>query len=366
MNEILEYGFFLLLPCVCGGALLLLARRLKQQPGPVRWGTLILGNALTLLLLFSLGLAAGEGYFRFAYDTTDSLDFTRVCQRWAARYWRLNTWHCRDDVEYALGIQPGKRRLTFLGDSFTTGHGIKHLEDRFANRLRRAHPDWEVHLLARNGFDTGDEIAGLREVLAAGYQLQDVVLVYCLNDVADLQPEYAQMLAQVTAEAARTGWLRRHSYLVDFLYCRYRAWRDPRLRDYYPFVRDAYRSSLWQQQKQRLRLLRDLVQSHGGRLFVVTFPFLHALGPAYPWQSVHDELDQLWRDLNVPHLDLLPCYTNYPPARLTINRFDAHPNEFANQLAAEAMDKFLSPRLAPASPASGAEQLKNETNPDEH
>jgi hypothetical protein len=77
------------------------------------------------------------------------------------------------------------------------------------------------------------------------------------------------------------------------------------------------------------------------------------LGPAYPWQFVHDELGQLWRDLNVPHLDLLPVFANLPPTRLTVNRFDAHPNEFANQLAAEAIDRFLSATVQPASPAPG-------------
>src|ERR1035437_1198619 len=360
MNENLVFGLLLLVPCVCGAGLLLFARQVKKRPGPARWGLLILGNALMLLFLLSIGFAAGEGYFRFVYDTTDSLDFTRVCQRWVERYWRVNTWHCRDDLSYAFRIQPGKRRGTFLGDSFTTRHGIKRIEDRFANRLRRAHPEWEIHVLARNGFDTGSEIAGLREVLAKGYQLQDVVLVYCLNDVADMQPEYSQMLAHVAAEVARAGWFRRNSYLADFVYCRYRAWRDPHMKDYYPFVRDAYRGPLWEQQKERLKFLRDLVRSQGGQLSVVTFPFLHALGPAYPWQFVHDELGQLWRDLNVPHLDLLPVFANLPPARLTVNRFDAHPNEFANQLAAEAIDRFLSATVQPASPAPGATEASRQ------
>lgn len=354
MNENLIFGLFLLAPCVCGGGLLLFARQVRRRPGPVPWDSLILGNALTLLCLLSIGFTAGEAYFRFVYDTTDSLDCTRVCHRWAERYWRVNAWQCRDDLQYAFQVQPGKRRVTFLGDSFTTGHGIKHPEDRFGNRIRRAHPEWEIHLLARNGFDTGNEIAGLKEVLARGYQLQDVVLVYCLNDVADMQPEYSQMLAQVAADVARVGWLRRNSYLADFLYCRYRALRDPHLKDYYPFVRDAYRGPLWEQQKQRLKILRDLVRSQGGRLSVVTFPFLHALGPAYPWQFVHDELGQLWRDLNVPHLDLLPVFANLPPTRLTVNRFDAHPNELAHRLAAEEIDRFLSDTIKPVSPASGA------------
>jgi hypothetical protein len=117
------------------------------------------------------------------------------------------------------------------------------------------------------------------------------------------------------------------------------------VKDYFSFVKTGYRDKFWEQQKQRLKEFRDLVESHGGRLSVVTFPFLHALGANYDYRFAHAELDQFWRELNVPHLDLLPIYQALPARELTVNRFDAHPNEYANQLAAEAIDKFLSPRI---------------------
>lgn len=72
-----------------------------------------------------------------------------------------------------------------------------------------------------------------------------------------------------------------------------------------------------------------------------TFPFLHALGPNQEYQSVREKLDRLWLELGVPHLDLLPVFEGLPPRRVTVNRFDAHPNEYANQLAAAAIDPWL-------------------------
>jgi hypothetical protein len=78
---------------------------------------------------------------------------------------------------------------------------------------------------------------------------------------------------------------------------------------------------------------------------VVTFPFLHALGPKYEWQFVHDELDQFWRELKVPHLDLLEVFKAMPPKKIIVNRFDPHPNEYAHALTAEALDKFLKPQM---------------------
>jgi len=113
------------------------------------------------------------------------------------------------------------------------------------------------------------------------------------------------------------------------------------LGNYCSFVREAYSGALWEQQRERLRAFRDLVQAHGGRLTVVTFPLLNTLGPNYEYRFIHDKLDQVWRELGVPHLDLLPIFEGLPPSQVTVNRYDAHPNERANQLAAEAIDKWL-------------------------
>ena len=346
-EENLVFGLFLLLPVISGGWLVLFARGIRRRKLTAGWPGLILGNLLVLVFLLSFLPPAGEIYYRFIHDTTDAIDFTKISNRWFQRYWHLNPSGCRDDVDYSLQLLPGKRRITFVGDSFAAGHGIKDVADRFSNRLRRAHPDWEIHLLAQLGYDTGDELKYLQQCLDQGYQLDQVVLVYCLNDVSDLYPEWGRLLRRVAADAGQGGWLRRNSYLVNTLYYRIQAARNPDLKNYYHFVLDGYRGPVWEQQQQRLKAFRYLVQSHGGRLLVVTFPFVVALGPDYEYQPAHDALDRLWPELQVPHLDLLPVYHGLSAKQLTVNRYDAHPNEFADQLAAQALDKFLAGQLGP-------------------
>ena len=44
--------------------------------------------------------------------------------------------------------------------------------------------------------------------------------------------------------------------------------------------------------------------------------------------------------MNLPYLDRLPVYPCLPPGKITVNRLDPHPNEFAHQLAARAIDRF--------------------------
>jgi hypothetical protein len=129
--------------------------------------------------------------------------------------------------------------------------------------------------------------------------------------------------------------------------------REPFMKDYFSFVRAGYEGPLWEKQKERLKAFHDLVQSHKGRLAVVTFPFLNAVGPQYEYRSAHEELNRYWQSLHVSHLDLLPLYEALPPKKITISPYDAHPNEYASLLAAGAIDTFLNTLLAgkPSAPA---------------
>jgi lysophospholipase L1-like esterase len=343
-NEAL--GLFVALPCLMAGLLLWLRRHLKRRAAPARWPHVLLANLLSLALLLALATLAGEIYFRFIYDSTDSLLYTKVSRRWMQRYWHDNGNQLRDNVNYQRQIPPGKRRITFVGDSFTAGHGIKNVEDRFVNRLRRAHPDWDIHMLAKPGFDTGDELTCLDFVLTNHWQIDQVVLVYCLNDISDLMPQRYEAFQRVNAQIEQSSWLVQNSYLMNIIAHRINLRRNPFMSGYYDLVRDGYRGPMWEEQKERLTAFRDMVESHGGRLSVVTFPFLNDLGPNYGYQFVHDELDQFWRGLHVPHLDLLALYRQYTPEKITVNRLDAHPNEFAHAIATPVIGKFLEAQLA--------------------
>ena len=83
---------------------------------------------------------------------------------------------------------------------------------------------------------------------------------------------------------------------------------DEEVREYFPSVATAYQGSTWYAQTRRLRQIANAVTSRGGRLAVVTFPFLHNLGPEYPFRDAHRSLAEFWRGEGVPHLDLLGTF----------------------------------------------------------
>ena len=103
----------------------------------------------------------------------------------------------------------------------------------------------------------------------------------------------------------------------------------------------GYEGEIWKKQQEQLATLRELAESQGASFRVVTFPLVHAIGPNYEFRPIHEQLDQFWKSLKVPHMDLLRVFDGIPPAKLVVNRFDAHPNAFAHHLAARNIAEFL-------------------------
>lgn len=321
--------------------------RLHRGSGFLR---LIAGNLLILLMLLSLGLLLGEAYFRWFYNTTEAAALTKTTHRWLDRHYSRNNWGMRDDVDYRDQMPPGTRRVTFLGDSFTVGLGVPDVDDRFVNVIRSRRPDWSVHMLADYGWQTGDELAN-PDLNRASYELGVVLLVYCLNDAADLNDELNDYVRLLADSAPRPGFLVRHSYLLDQLFWRMLL-RRLDARQYQVLMMRGYEGRIWETQQARLRSLRDVVHQRGGRLVAVTFPFLDHPWTAYPYAAVHQRLDATWEALGVPHLDLLQTFREHSPTDLVVNGRDAHPNERAHALAADAMlpllDREFSKTVPPA------------------
>jgi len=216
---------FAVLPVVTALALAFFLRRVRRQEKRA-FLSLIAGNTLALLLFGSVALLSGEVYYRFFFDSTEAFGLTKTTQRWFTRHFEYNDFGIRDSSrDYYRKRRAGVRRITFLGESFTVGHGIADVEKRFANRVRAKMPSTEIHVLAEPGMDTGAEVNGLIKRVEGGYELDVVVLVYCLNDITDIVPEW-QEIARRIYERDDPGFLVTNSYVVNTAYyrCTYGTW----------------------------------------------------------------------------------------------------------------------------------------------
>jgi lysophospholipase L1-like esterase len=234
------------------------------------------------------------------------------------------------------------RRLTFLGDSNSNGHGVPDVGKRFVNILRENNPGWEIHFLGGDGYDTGQLLETLQRWIGGGYQLDRVVYVYCLNDISDLIPEWQQAARRLYSE--RPGFPFSGSYFLNTFYYRLKALTDPDMTLYFDRVAAAYENDLWSLQQQRLQRLHELITGGDGELLVVTFPFLERMdSPAY--QAIHDKLADFWWQRDLPYLDLAGSFRGIPLEDLTVNAQDTHPNEQGHRLAARSIERFLEEHL---------------------
>lgn len=345
------FAAFVLLPVAIGFCAVRFFRNRSQPNQPARWPALLAGNGLIFALLFSLLFLGFESYYRFVCDRTDAMGNTLVSAAWYARHHQTNSFGLRDNVDYPTALTPGKRRITFVGDSFTVGFGLKDVEDRFVNRIRHLHPEWEVHAVAKPGLDTSTEVDIMHHLTVSnGYRLDLVVLVYNINDIGEVMPGWIEGYKKMMSDSFRQNWLCQNSYFVNLFYHRWQLRQNSYMRNYFDEVEAAYQGRLWEIEKMGLTAFGNLTRIRGGRLLVVTFPYMDT---GSRFKPVHDQLDQFWREKGVPHLDLFATFSNLPPAKLVVNAHDAHPNEYAHALAAEAIDEFLNREIASRAEGAG-------------
>lgn len=302
----------------------------------------VLFNIVNLLLVGFTFFYAGEIYHRFFRDDTDAFAINKSTLRWMDRHYHLNNFGARDDQDYSPQIGKDKGRITFFGDSFTAGHGIEEVGDRFTNLIRAKLPTWEVHTMARNGHETADILPRIKNLIAQSYELDLAILVYNLNDISYLAPSREKVYEKVSEIRASVNWLTRNSYFANTFWMRWQAAGDPSISNYYSFVRDTYDNpSTWAQQRDSLTQLKALLQQKADKMLVITFPFLSDLNPDHEFLNVHQKLDLFWKEVDVPHLDLGPIFYDRPERAMVVSKYDAHPNERAHKIAAEAILKFI-------------------------
>ena len=324
--------------------------------GPRRVALLAAGNLLVLVVLLSVALLGFELYYRNVYDETDTANKSRLSKRWFERYWHVNADEIRDDVDYARPRKPGRRRITFLGDSYTTGHGVKHVEDRFANRIRAARPDWDVHVLAYNGINTVEQIDVLQRFVRDGYELDVVALVYVYNDIDTFIQEFQDFYRRIDLPPAFLAPLLERSYAADLVYQRWRQ-RQAALHSgvRYPVLRsEAYDGRPWESMEYTLDQLAGEVTANGGRLAAVTFPWMQMLMAGEVELPMYRRLAAFWEQRGVPHLQLLHEMRTHVDEGLLVNRRDSHPNARAHEIAAQAMLRFLEERVLTLGEPGGA------------
>jgi hypothetical protein len=332
--------------------LLRLRRRWRNRPKRVRWVHVLL--SLWMLLAALTGI---ELYFAVIYDASDSFNMTNVSRKWFRRHVasRERTLEIdptlqagviyRDDVPFPAEVAADQHHICFVGDSFTFGHGVPDVADRFSNRVRaglerQAPGRYLVSNLAKAGADLRWVELLIETLLQSELRVDEFVYVICLNDIETFESGFDSFYSDLDAHGP-SFFLFRDTYFFNLAYFRFQQFTLPEVRNYYSFVREFYAGPAWDRMRDKLTSVAAMCERQGVGFRVVVFPFLHNLGPDYPFAGVHEQIGSACDEAGIPALDLAPALEPHVDEGLMVNRFDAHPNERAHALAAEAIQAWL-------------------------
>ena len=112
------------------------------------------------------------------------------------------------------------------------------------------------------------------------------------------------------------------------------------MRGYHDWLAEGYGDAgIWKLQQQQLGAIIGYCKDRGVTLRVVLLPYIRTGGEKFHMDGIHATLGTFFEVNETQVLDLLPALAEHGPDELVVNSQDAHPNELAHQLFAEAIWK---------------------------
>ena len=247
-------------------------------------------------------------------------------------------------------------RILIVGDSFSWGHGV-HPEDSFPRRLETRldavsrGDDFEVVNWSRPGWNT---VVEYRSVESNIDEISPdlLLLTFVLNDP---EPFDLKKLSVLRADLQRrqprvqpSAYLYSRSQFYAMAWDRIENMRIHRA--YSTYYHSLYEGPDWKNCLKALERFRDLGHARSIPMALLLFPvFDSPMNDDYAYADLHDKLRGIGRSLGIPVLDLLEAYRGVDVYRLALVPYtDAHPNELAHRIAADAILDYLARgRLVP-------------------
>ncbi|GAB3340320.1 hypothetical protein GCM10027299_53640 [Larkinella ripae] len=300
-----------------------------------------LSNTATMLVPVLGLLVVLELSFMFVSQSHEG-GLTLASHIWFERYWPPVNEAGYRDVEHA--DTTGKKKVLVVGDSYTAGHGLKRVEERYSNILSQklGNQEYVVYNLGVSGSDTRDEYSRFQKF---GIRPDIVVLQYFPNDIEKVAKDNGVVPAAFQPFGDLPGPLRlffKNSYLLNYIY-----WQLPHGSGAAPF--EDYAKKVYTDPQIINGHLSDLGQfttyceTNKVPLYVVLFPFSHNLEKTTAYTR---PVVDFFRQHNVPVLEVGSLIKDIDPKDRIVGRNDFHASAAVNQRVGEALYRTMTTREA--------------------
>lgn len=309
-------------------------------------------NLLLFLIVLLIFYYFSEAYLRFIYDKTDSIKIMLTSRQWLKRHvydvnQSINPEGFRDTKDYKRADKKTKK-IVVIGDSFSYGYGIKNINNRFSNLLEKTLNNEgygiEIYNFGVQGANINEEKKLLK--LAIEKVSPDLIIwQYFMNDIESEPTTSLINFKQKTKEMYKNPLfadLMERSYVFNFFYYRLSPALNPKTANKTIYDGDLYRNKKeWIQFKKKIENFIFTLKENETQVVVIIFPYMNLIGSNYPYFDIHKKIVEVFKNKNIPAIDLLEIYLDYGSAKLIVNKFDYHPNEKANNLAFKELYKKI-------------------------
>jgi hypothetical protein len=245
---------------------------------------------------------------------------------WGTRRYRLltNSLGFRDASNRDVPLSTDRKRIVFIGDSFTEGIGVPY-QETFVGRFASAFPDFDVLNAGVVSYSPSVYFEKLKYLLDLGLRFDEVIVYVDISDIQDEAVNYSsdengvlKWVNKTDSGAEKTDWWKKKFYIANFLnWVRLsRKWASTLDRR---SLQDLMRSGLYrrdwttaswtydanasgygslgveggiQKAKKKMDRLYEVLSNHGISLSVGIYP--------WPQQLLYDDENsrqvKIWRD----------------------------------------------------------------------
>jgi len=301
----------------------------------------IISSTATVLFSIFVIFILLEAIFMFI-PRSHSADYTLASRLWYAKYWNpINSLGFRDK-------EPDNNNpvILFVGDSYTAGHGLKSVDERFSNivgkELNKTGRKYTVINIGKPNLDSKSEYDEMINFLyLTRIKPEKIILQYCGNDIEGVAMNNGLIFEGFKPPANMNKFLMligSGSYLFNYLY--FLSPREYLGTPYVTYLTRAYKdNNTLSKHKEDLKLFVDYARNNSIQLIVVVFPFLTDLqmsDSVYINNIVNFFQAEKIRVINVSELS-----TNIPVAERIVNINDTHASGKLNKIVAREILKIL-------------------------